>query len=134
MIPCKHWTECGVNGGGCCSLGLFGGRPSVGTCGHCEHNANAVAPFLKSPAPPSASSVAQTIAHGAAGLVKAALGIGRADDATIDRRRGVCGTCDQAVMVLGVLEKCRACGCGIVPKTANADEVCPLGKWAAQGT
>ena len=32
MIDCKHWSKCGSGDGGCCSLGLFGGRPSYGTC------------------------------------------------------------------------------------------------------
>jgi hypothetical protein len=31
-INCKHWSECGVKDGGCCSLNLYGGRPSLGTC------------------------------------------------------------------------------------------------------
>ena len=31
-VPCKHWSDCGVNRGGCCAKGLYGGRPSAGTC------------------------------------------------------------------------------------------------------
>ena len=31
MIPCRHWRECGVVGGGCCSIDAYQ-RPSVGTC------------------------------------------------------------------------------------------------------
>lgn len=31
-IPCKHWSDCGVSGGGCCAKGLHGGKPSVGVC------------------------------------------------------------------------------------------------------
>jgi hypothetical protein len=80
------------------------------------------------PTDPEKAGVARLL-HGAVGIAKAVLHIDRADDATIDRRRAICGTCDQATVVLGVLEKCKACGCGIVPKTANADQVCPLGKW-----
>ena len=37
-IDCEHWKACGVNGGGCCSLGLFGGKPSHGTCMWCQNN------------------------------------------------------------------------------------------------
>lgn len=35
-IPCAHWSDCGVNSGGCCSLPAarkqFGARPSRGVC------------------------------------------------------------------------------------------------------
>ncbi len=37
-MPCDHWTDCGVRGGGCCGLDLFGGRPSLGVCRGCEQN------------------------------------------------------------------------------------------------
>lgn len=36
QTDCKHWSECGVNGGGCCGLGLYGGRPSRGVCLICK--------------------------------------------------------------------------------------------------
>lgn len=35
-MSCKHWSDCGVIGGGCCSLDLFGGKPSLGVCGICH--------------------------------------------------------------------------------------------------
>jgi hypothetical protein len=54
-VKCKYWSECGVRGGGCCALGLYGGRPSVGTCGVCrEHDdglGNRTRPPLPEPAP-----------------------------------------------------------------------------------
>lgn len=31
---CGRWFDCGVAGGGCCSLGLYGGRPSSAVCRH----------------------------------------------------------------------------------------------------
>ncbi len=32
-IPCKHWSDCGVNGGGCCAINVFGkGTVSFGMC------------------------------------------------------------------------------------------------------
>ena len=31
MIPCKHWRNCGVTGGGCCAIGVYN-RPSFGVC------------------------------------------------------------------------------------------------------
>ena len=31
MIPCKHWHECGILGGGCCTIDAYD-KPSFGTC------------------------------------------------------------------------------------------------------
>ena len=30
-LPCKHWRECGVQGGGCCNIGVQE-KPSIGWC------------------------------------------------------------------------------------------------------
>ena len=30
-IPCKHWRDCGVKGGGCCTIGAYN-KPSFGVC------------------------------------------------------------------------------------------------------
>ena len=32
MIDCPHWSDCGIDGGGCCAVGKYGGRPSRGMC------------------------------------------------------------------------------------------------------
>lgn len=32
MIDCIHWKDCGMQGAGCCSQGLYGGKPSHGVC------------------------------------------------------------------------------------------------------
>jgi hypothetical protein len=34
-MECKHWKDCNIIGGGCCSLGLYGGQPSLGVCNNC---------------------------------------------------------------------------------------------------
>lgn len=34
MIECCHWFSFGS--GGKCAAGLFGGKPSLGTCGQCQ--------------------------------------------------------------------------------------------------
>lgn len=76
----------------------------------------------------------QHIAHGVAGLAKATLGIGRADEDTIERRRAICRACPSAVPCVGNVVKfctCRECGCVLKAKTANAGESCPLGKWTS---
>ena len=33
---CDSWKDCGVRQGGCCQLGLYGGRPSLGVCAKCD--------------------------------------------------------------------------------------------------
>lgn len=68
------------------------------------------------------------ILHGAAGLAKAALGINRADDATIDRRKAACAACEHSGRSMGVVT-CSICRCALAAKTVNADEHCPVGKW-----
>jgi len=68
----------------------------------------------------------ERIAHGASGLAKAALGIERADDATIAERYALCMTCDRNA--LGV---CTECGCLCAAKMRVAGEACPEGKWQA---
>lgn len=35
-VYCRYWSDCGVKGGGCCSLNLYGGKPSRGVCGQCD--------------------------------------------------------------------------------------------------
>jgi len=93
-----------------CPLGLFG---------------NAV------PAPQHEAGLtaAATIARGAAGLAKAALGIDRADPEIVAFRRRTCGGCPDVVLRLGVIQQCRRCGCGILPKTLVKGERCPAGRW-----
>jgi hypothetical protein len=48
-VDCKNWAHCNVPHGGCCTLGLFGGRPSVGTCARCDK---------RDPGPPRPAAVA----------------------------------------------------------------------------
>jgi hypothetical protein len=70
-----------------------------------------------------------SILHGLAGLAKAALHINRANEQTIARRRSVCAGCPEAVLSLGLIDRCRKCGCVVKVKILNADESCPLGNW-----
>jgi len=74
--------------------------------------------------------------HGAAGLTKAALGVGLAEPAKISRRRTVCRGCEHSEkrLVAGVVQvrRCAACGCFIGAKTKLAAERCPDGKWEGE--
>jgi hypothetical protein len=93
--------------------------------------ATAPAP-LSSPSPQASGPVAGGwlghLAHGAAGLGKAALGIDRTEPFRLDYRRQCCSGCSQMIRKLGV-ETCALCGCVISAKTAVASERCPAGRW-----
>ena len=60
---------------------------------------------------------------------KAALRVDRAAEPVIRKRRGICAACPQATGGLSAASRCKACTCFVFPKTANAGEKFPLGKW-----
>jgi hypothetical protein len=70
------------------------------------------------------ANIIQRVAHGATGLVKAAFGLERCDDATLAHRRATCAACDQ--MRDG---RCNLCGCLLAAKQRLAGERCPAGHW-----
>lgn len=66
--------------------------------------------------------------HGTVGLAKAVLGVDRADEETIQRRRAICRACPHAIPCpLLANQKCRCalCGCLLSAKTVLAGETCP---------
>ena len=66
-MKCRHWVECGVPGGGCCTERHFGGQPSLGVCRACPHYDG----------PPRGAGdvvAAITVATGIAAVVKAVAG------------------------------------------------------------
>ena len=81
----------------------------------------------------------RTVMRGAIGLGRSSLGVGLADDATIDERRRICSMCDQAtrckktsmrgLRLLSPLSQCGICRCAIAAKTRLANERCPVDKW-----
>ena len=77
---------------------------------------------------------AKRVASGAAGLATYAMALRQAPAEVIDQRRAICraNTCGKAVLCKQNVSKfcvCRACGCLLKAKTANADESCPEGLW-----
>jgi hypothetical protein len=84
------------------------------------------APTAAMPDSMKPATIAQTVTNGATGLVKAALGLDRCDDATLAHRRATCAACDQ--MRDG---RCNLCGCLLAAKQRLAGERCPIGKWVA---
>jgi hypothetical protein len=68
------------------------------------------------------------IVHGAVGLAKAALGVDRADEETIQKRRAICRECPHAIpcpLLANKKCRCELCGCLLSAKTVVAGEVCP---------
>jgi hypothetical protein len=72
------------------------------------------------------------VAHGAAGLYKAAVGRDRAAEEVIAARRATCDACEHAAKLLGIVKECGLCKCSIRAKTALASERCPAGKWESE--
>lgn len=72
-----------------------------------------------------------TLAHGAKGLARAALGIGRVSPSLKDVRLKICMTCEFGGGGSGWTRKwfCRKCGCLLLAKAGDERESCPQGKW-----
>lgn len=114
-INCQH------HDGSRCTLGKFGGKPSPGVCERlCEDR---VARDASKPA------LIPLLVKGTAGLAKAALGIDRADEATIAARRKTCAACPNAITTAGIVRRCKLCRCALAAKVVIAGERCPVGKW-----
>lgn len=116
-IDCEHWANCGICGGGCCAISLYGGRPSLGTCAVCVQRK------------PTAPGFVQKVAHGLVGIAKAVTGTGGASDELVKHRTAICSGCEHAELIAGILQNCKICGCSTWAKIRNADEKCPEGKW-----
>lgn len=131
---CDSWKDCGVRQGGCCQLGLYGGRPSLGVCAKCDHRTvDGVKPvksqfeLIKKYARVEITQVMQ----------------GFASPADAAARLAICIACpERAVEHKGVTDSggvgyCTKCGCGNNPralltvKVTLAGVECPLLKWSA---
>ena len=67
--------------------------------------------------------------QGVMGLTKAALGIMKAPEDVILKRRGICNACEHKIIVNskmlgGMVGKCELCTCNIKAKTLLSDEEC----------
>jgi len=74
-------------------------------------------------------SVVATVAHGAAGIARAVTGTGGASDELVRKRTTICATCEHNELSMGLIHKCKLCGCLTWAKARNLDENCPAGKW-----
>lgn len=66
------------------------------------------------------------VMHGATGLARWWMRIGRATQDVAAARLAVCYECPQFNRACA---KCSKCGCGLRAKVSDVREVCPLGKW-----
>ena len=128
---CTHWTDCGVSGGGCCGLKLYGGRPSFGTCMQCNKNDSEVEINF-----PEA-------ARGLMGSAKSYIGIGIAKQDEILARLSKClecphrfqkktmdlKFCGSKVHSVSEFGFCGLCGCNIQHKTRVRNSECPDQRW-----
>ena len=80
-----------------------------------------------------------TVGRGAIGVTKSAIGIGLADERTIQQRLDICRHCPHALKnpspmfakFLGLTNKskCSVCECFIFHKSRLNKESCPMDKW-----
>ena len=148
---CRHWSQCGVIGGGCCAKKLYGGRPSFGVCEICDDYTgpkDRVSPRDWKSTRQSLSTgdrwlkAAINVATGAIGVAKSTVGIGLSPRDVIAARRKVCHSCEHIAPCVGLSKvKCcgriadilkatsPTCGCIIDRKVRVASQHCPVGKW-----
>jgi hypothetical protein len=151
MISCDHWSQCGINNGGCCAADHYGGKPSFGVCNQCPHRV--VDGALIAPRTPLelsriaaiAETKSQALAYTAAELMHATQG--PASEADAAARLAICMACEhRSVSYKGQTDEsgvgwCTKCGCGNNPramltvKVTLAGVECPLAKWGkVEGT
>ncbi len=124
---CPHWSARTRNSGSC-AIGVAA-NPSFGYCKSvCYVTLGLPRPPARSQPPTAAGQVIRqccghSLLHGAAGLIKYAMGLDAAPRETVRRRRDICRECS------GGAALCPACTCLIRAKTASRSEECPLGKW-----
>ena len=131
MIDCKHWKDCGVRHGGCCTAGLYGGQPSFGICMSCS---NRTPVGQDEPiGMPKQSLVQKAVSYAKAELSAIVSSI---PEEEFQFRMSQCRACSK----LNPLPEpqvgyCGACGCGRNPraeltvKGKMPKASCPLNKW-----
>jgi len=132
-VECKNWESGGIKGGGVCSIGLFKGRPSYGTCilsckeykgpkmtakeiikqGHTQE------PSLLQKAKNLGKEITKTAKRAVKGEEI------KVPQAVADDRWATCSGCKE--FRAGT---CNKCGCGLRNKIWWASAECPLGYWS----
>ena len=128
-MACDYWKNCGVRGGGCCSLNLYGGKPSLGVCRQCPRNTDPS--WTATVGQHSGGAVERVnVVHGALGLGKWLLRMDRVERDTAVARLKICAACEhRRAVIRGIVATCGVCGCALRSKVASQNEHCPVGKW-----
>lgn len=113
-----------------CALGLYGGKPSHGTCAHCVslgENTPEFAGQVKA-TPPSLPQQAASL--GKALVDWASSGFAPTPPDALAERMEICKACPEwDANGMGGTGRCKKCGCSTQVKLRMATEKCPLDKW-----
>jgi hypothetical protein len=115
-----------------CGLGLYGGRPSHGTCSRCiERGENTPEHAAQVKANPP--SLPQQVASLGKSLVNwNTSGFTTTPPEALATREATCRAClEWDAAALNATGRCRKCGCSTWAKLRMATERCPIGKWEA---
>lgn len=129
---CDNWSECAVKGGGCCALGLYGGKPSYGICTKACPQRVVTLGIPEKPEKKSIISKAISYLKAEASAIISSI----PDDEKV-ARLDACKNCEhlQKSDKEGELGWCKACGCGqnrraeLTIKATMPAATCPKGKW-----
>lgn len=135
---CTEWSECDVTGGGCCRIGLFGGKPSLGTCMNACRQRKPVqgdeAVDEPAPAPVPRSMLSKAISYIKAEVSAVTSTI---TDDEVAARLDACRSCSSLTpsKEQGQVGWCNSCGCGqgrraeLTVKSRMPAATCPLNRW-----
>jgi len=142
-VECKHWEDCGVGFGGCCSARVFV-RPSFGVCNNlCKYNtANEESEPIEGFTNPESGEKPpfhKRIIKNVKAYIEAEASLanyGELDDKQYDARIRLCLSCDELKQTYDEIGHCGACGCGISKRASLTVKgrmplsTCPKNKWA----
>ena len=134
-VNCQKWQAIeGSTHGGTCTLGLYGGSPSLGVCRNACRERLSFQPGEQEIA--SLASQAGNLAKAGGRAARALLTPGTrllATQEVRESRQAVCSSCPLRVPAGKLIpaDRCSSCGCVLAAKVRLATESCPEGKWAA---
>jgi hypothetical protein len=134
MINCKHWSDCRVRGGGCCALGLYGGKPSEGTCTRACKKRDPVGVDEPSPESQPLSFVSKAVSYVRAEVSLLTQFI---PESKVEERLDACRACPSLKPSTepDQFGWCGACGCGknkraeLTVKARMPAATCPKKLW-----
>jgi hypothetical protein len=127
-MTCSHTTST-TREYNACGLGLYGGRPSQGTCTRCIERGENTPEFaarvkVNPPIPQQAANLGKSLVNWTAS------GFAATPPEALAERKATCRACPEwDAAALNNTGRCRKCGCSTWAKLRMATERCPLGKW-----